>query len=120
MAWAKGMGREDCASVLAETLAEEKATDEKLSTLAEARLNQMAETQMAWAPRGGRCQSAVPAPVAQSSLIRFPGVGLAEQCEQSAAEDDDCQRRIASHAQHGAVTPLDWGDHEDPCHQYAE
>lgn len=47
MAWAKEMGREECASVLAETLAEEKAADEKLSKLAEARLNRLAETQTA-------------------------------------------------------------------------
>ena len=42
IAWAKALGREDCASVLAETLAEEKATDDKLSALAEARLNRPA------------------------------------------------------------------------------
>lgn len=47
IAWAKEMGREDCASVLAETLAEEKATDEKLTRLAEARLNPKAEMQTA-------------------------------------------------------------------------
>ncbi len=43
VAWAKQLGRPDCAAVLAETLAEEKATDDKLSTLAENRLNARAE-----------------------------------------------------------------------------
>jgi ferritin-like metal-binding protein YciE len=39
MAWAKELGRNDCASVLAQNLEEEKATDEKLSELAESRVN---------------------------------------------------------------------------------
>src|SRR5262245_17462348 len=39
MAWAKRLGRNDCASVLAKNLEEEKATDKKLTALAEARLN---------------------------------------------------------------------------------
>lgn len=47
IAWAQEMGRQDCASLLAETLAEEKATDEKLTRLAEARLNARAEMQSA-------------------------------------------------------------------------
>lgn len=38
-AWARQLGRPDCASVLEETLAEEKQADAKLSKLAEARLN---------------------------------------------------------------------------------
>ena len=42
IAWAKALGRDDCASVLAETLAEEKATDEKLTRLAETQLNRPA------------------------------------------------------------------------------
>jgi len=42
IAWARALGRDDCAAVLAETLAEEKATDEKLSRLAEASLNREA------------------------------------------------------------------------------
>ena len=42
-AWARELGRNDCASILEETLAEEKATDQKLSQLAEARLNRKAE-----------------------------------------------------------------------------
>jgi ferritin-like metal-binding protein YciE len=42
-AWARELGREDCARILEETLAEEKATDQKLSGLAEARLNRQAE-----------------------------------------------------------------------------
>ena len=42
IAWAKELGREDCASVLAETLAEEKRADQKLSNLAETRINRQA------------------------------------------------------------------------------
>ena len=42
IAWAKELGRQDCASVLEQTLAEEKATDQKLTDLAEARLNRKA------------------------------------------------------------------------------
>ena len=45
--WARELGREDCASVLAESLAEEKATDERLTRIAEARLNARAERQTA-------------------------------------------------------------------------
>lgn len=40
--WARQLGRNDCASVLEETLAEEKATDQKLTRLAESRINQKA------------------------------------------------------------------------------
>jgi ferritin-like metal-binding protein YciE len=39
IAWAKQLGRNDCASVLQKTLDEEKATDRKLTTLAESRIN---------------------------------------------------------------------------------
>lgn len=39
IAWAKEMGRQDAADILEQTLAEEKATDQKLTQLAEARLN---------------------------------------------------------------------------------
>lgn len=39
MAWAHQLGRDDCASVLAETLQEEKATDTKLTKLAESNVN---------------------------------------------------------------------------------
>jgi len=42
VAWAKELGRQDCASVLQQNLDEEKATDRKLSTLAESRVNQRA------------------------------------------------------------------------------
>jgi ferritin-like metal-binding protein YciE len=42
VAWAKELGRPDCAEVLQQTLAEEKATDAKLTQLAEARLNRKA------------------------------------------------------------------------------
>ena len=42
IAFAKQLGRSDCASVLAQTLAEEKATDEKLSKMAESKVNKKA------------------------------------------------------------------------------
>ena len=45
--WARELGREDCAALLAETLSEEKATDDKLTQIAEARINRTAETQTA-------------------------------------------------------------------------
>jgi ferritin-like metal-binding protein YciE len=41
IAWAKQLGREDCASVLAQNLKEEEATDKKLTQLSE-QLNQTA------------------------------------------------------------------------------
>jgi ferritin-like metal-binding protein YciE len=42
IAWAKQLGRNDCASVLQKTLDEEKATDKKLTTLAESKVNMRA------------------------------------------------------------------------------
>jgi len=39
VAWAKQLGRNDCASILHKTLEEEKATDRKLTTLAESKIN---------------------------------------------------------------------------------
>ncbi len=42
IAWAKELGREDCAQLLSETLAEEKNADKKLSSLAEGRINRKA------------------------------------------------------------------------------
>jgi ferritin-like metal-binding protein YciE len=42
IAWAKELGRPDCASVLQKNLDEEKMTDEKLSKLAMARVNKKA------------------------------------------------------------------------------
>jgi ferritin-like metal-binding protein YciE len=39
VAWAKQLGRNDCASVLQKTLDEEKATDKKLTMLAESKIN---------------------------------------------------------------------------------
>ncbi len=38
-AWARRLGRADCASVLEKTLAEEKAADKKLTDIAESKLN---------------------------------------------------------------------------------
>jgi ferritin-like metal-binding protein YciE len=43
MAWAKQLGRSDCASVLSKNLQEEEATDKKLTQLAENRVNVAAE-----------------------------------------------------------------------------
>jgi ferritin-like metal-binding protein YciE len=42
IAWAKELGRNDCASVLQQNLDEEKATDLKLTQIAEARVNRIA------------------------------------------------------------------------------
>ena len=42
IAFAKQLGRADCAAVLVETLEEETSTDAKLTQLAESRVNQMA------------------------------------------------------------------------------
>jgi ferritin-like metal-binding protein YciE len=42
IAWAKELGRDDCASILAETIAEEKSADQKLSALAEGGINRRA------------------------------------------------------------------------------
>ncbi|MDQ2634142.1 MAG: DUF892 family protein, partial [Pseudomonadota bacterium] len=39
IAWAKQLGRSDCASVLAQNLKEEEATDKKLSQLGESKIN---------------------------------------------------------------------------------
>ena len=39
VAWAKQLGRSDCASVLQKNLDEEKAADKKLTEIAESRLN---------------------------------------------------------------------------------
>ncbi|MBA3759063.1 MAG: ferritin-like domain-containing protein [Gemmatimonadales bacterium] len=41
-AWARQLGRNDCASVLEQNLNEEKAADQKLSAIAEARVNRVA------------------------------------------------------------------------------
>ncbi len=41
-AWAQQLGRDDCAAVLHKTLEEEKATDKKLTTLAESKINRKA------------------------------------------------------------------------------
>jgi ferritin-like metal-binding protein YciE len=45
ISWARKLGRDDCASVLESTLAEEKAADTKLTDIAEARLNRLATQQ---------------------------------------------------------------------------
>ncbi len=42
VAWARQLGRSDCASVLEQNLMEEKATDQKLTQIAEQRVNRVA------------------------------------------------------------------------------
>ncbi|MGE0036170.1 MAG: ferritin-like domain-containing protein [Xanthobacteraceae bacterium] len=42
IAWAKQLGREDCAALLQQNLDEEKAADKKLTALAESRINRRA------------------------------------------------------------------------------
>ncbi|KQP50996.1 YciE/YciF ferroxidase family protein [Methylobacterium sp. Leaf106] len=42
VAWAKQLGRDDCAGVLQQTLDEERATDERLTRLAESQINRRA------------------------------------------------------------------------------
>ena len=42
IAWARQLGRNDCADVLQQTLDEEKATDRKLTTIAVGRVNRVA------------------------------------------------------------------------------
>jgi ferritin-like metal-binding protein YciE len=42
IAWARSLGKDECAEILHETLEEEKATDEKLTELAERELNRRA------------------------------------------------------------------------------
>ena len=42
VAWAKELGRQDCAQLLQQNLDEEKATDAKLSRMAESRINRKA------------------------------------------------------------------------------
>jgi ferritin-like metal-binding protein YciE len=42
IAWAKQLGRSDCASVLQQNLDEEKAADHKLTTMAESKVNRLA------------------------------------------------------------------------------
>ena len=42
IAWAKQLGREDCAAELQQNLDEEKATDEKLTAMAESKVNRKA------------------------------------------------------------------------------
>jgi ferritin-like metal-binding protein YciE len=42
IAWAKALGRADCAAVLQQNLDEEKATDKKLTAMAEAKINRQA------------------------------------------------------------------------------
>jgi ferritin-like metal-binding protein YciE len=42
IAWAKQLGRADCVALLEQTLAEEKATDQKLTAMAESKINRRA------------------------------------------------------------------------------
>lgn len=47
VAWAKQLGRQDCADVLQQTLDEEYATDKKLTAMAESKINRKAEMETA-------------------------------------------------------------------------
>jgi ferritin-like metal-binding protein YciE len=58
IAWAEEMGRRDVANVLEANLAEEKAADQKLTKLAESRVNKMAEGKRPSANAGGRAAAA--------------------------------------------------------------
>jgi len=49
MAWANQLGRSDCASILQQTLAEEKAADKLLTQVAERQVNEKAASRMAQA-----------------------------------------------------------------------
>ena len=51
--WARELGREDCAQLLHRTLEEEKATDQRLTQLAEARINRRAEMENAGSGSSG-------------------------------------------------------------------
>ena len=51
IAWAKQLGRNDCASILQKTLDEEKATDKKLTSLAESKVNLRAASAAFWCLR---------------------------------------------------------------------
>jgi len=68
VAWARGMGHEEAADLLQETLDEEKAADEKLTSIAESGVNQEAadaahpEEEEAAPVRGGRGGAAVAVP----------------------------------------------------------
>jgi ferritin-like metal-binding protein YciE len=42
IAWARQLGRSDCAELLQQNLKEEKAADKKLTSLAESRVNRRA------------------------------------------------------------------------------
>jgi ferritin-like metal-binding protein YciE len=72
VAWARAMGHDEAADLLQETLDEEKATDEKLTSLAEAGINQEAadaahpqdeEEEEEAAPVAARSRSSKPAAV---------------------------------------------------------
>ena len=54
VAWAKQLGRPDCASVLEQNLTEEKAADQKLTTLAESGINREPRRPLPELPTGAR------------------------------------------------------------------
>ena len=78
IAWAKQLGRNDCASVLQKNLDEEKAADKKLTEIAEARLNFRAAeliagllAKTAHADTLARLRSGVPASGGDPSRVPF-------------------------------------------------
>jgi ferritin-like metal-binding protein YciE len=71
VSWAQAMGHSDAAQLLQETLDEEKATDEKLTTLAEGGINQQAAD--AAHPDMDEEDDDVPAPAARRQPARQSG-----------------------------------------------
>ena len=72
VAWARAMGHEEAAELLQETLDEEKAADEKLSTLAEDGINQDAADAAHGGDEGDEEEEDRPAPklVAKKTAAR--------------------------------------------------
>ena len=67
VAWARAMGHDEAADLLQQTLDEEKAADEKLSSLAEEGINQeAADTVHSAGERGRGCREMPPPQLARS------------------------------------------------------
>ena len=66
IAWATELGRTDCVAHLKANLAEEKATDQKLTAVAERRVNPRAEKKPAEATSTARRKSAKARPAAKA------------------------------------------------------
>ena len=70
VAWARAMGHEEAAVLLQETLEEEKAADEKLSSLAEGGINQ--EAAEAAHPENEEEEATAPAAAARQKALKSP------------------------------------------------